>query len=681
MYKLKFFYDRVIPYIFKYNRVRTNLYKMKFKSVGLYTILKYSPKYIEDDRCNELLLNRFKDISLDDNIEIQSFINNSIDIITLYEILVNTNKNSFLEPRDTTRCNTKGIEFYINAWFAESSKYIDILDIKDIDSRYNSILEFINKEEFLNYLGLEYIEFDYNITKDKGLRYIEGMLEIHMVKAMYKEIQESSEIAFNKHIDIVYDFESNIHNIKSKYLNLGDLEAGFTKGKHLEESIEIYTNKSINIEEVIEVSIKELNNVEPLIEIHKDRYKDISPITEINPMKYISCEFIGLPECYRNVSKFVESGIYESNKQNTPSGIETNATEYLKYISKFIEIGRYESNRNKSIKYVENTPNDIDNHYMKSAGGNIVLDIHKMISPPRTIEIDNALDILIRDGKYNEELVEVKVNSPKSTEVIKEIRSEAGGKVDRIEELKKYSPKGTDIIKEVYTNSERIVNTNIDVDYQENTYVSIKDAHDIYAPEYKAVKQGKLWRNVTGDMHDHIWLRSINEGFFFNELTKESKISFKAYLDFVLFLEQLIYVSRFFYAASRAKDAIDDMNRILSEWMTESRPSDEPVEEYENLIRLYKWYADEYYYYYFDKTELNGIVILTKIKDNMVKYFESRWGKRVVTYGADGMYIYSKDDSYIDRCRGHKHGSLGNLMTRETGKEIYGIDHIPTDIE
>ena len=159
-------------------------------------------------------------------------------------------------------------------------------------------------------------------------------------------------------------------------------------------------------------------------------------------------------------------------------------------------------------------------------------------------------------------------------------------------------------------------------------------------------------------------------------LSVEAKISFKAMLDFILFVEQLMYVNRFFYAASRAVTALDDMIRILEEWVIEGKPQEENADQYEYLVRWYKWWAEGYKGKYINDMELNGLKVLEQVRDEMVRYFESRWGKRIVEYGADGMYIYSKDFSYIDRIRGKKHGYAHRLVDLNRMVDDYGIGEL-----
>jgi hypothetical protein len=163
------------------------------------------------------------------------------------------------------------------------------------------------------------------------------------------------------------------------------------------------------------------------------------------------------------------------------------------------------------------------------------------------------------------------------------------------------------------------------------------------------------------------------------ELTVEAKISFKAMLDFILFVEQLYHINRGFYAASRAVTAINDMIRLLDEWLIEGRPTEEIPQEYEYLVRWFKWWAEGERAKHNEDMELNGLQVLYTIRDNMVNYFESRWGKRIVEYGADGMFSYSKDRSYLDRVRTKKHGYAHRPVERRQMKEEYGLDE--TDLK
>ncbi len=157
-------------------------------------------------------------------------------------------------------------------------------------------------------------------------------------------------------------------------------------------------------------------------------------------------------------------------------------------------------------------------------------------------------------------------------------------------------------------------------------------------------------------------------------LTKEANISFKSMLDFILFVEMLIESNRFFYAASRPITAIDDLISKLEEWLEVSE--DVPV-DYMYLLRWFKWWAggsrDEL------NNKLEGYQTLINIKDKMVEYFESRWGERITVYGADNMFIYSTDQSIIDRVRGKKHGVAGST-NRKTRLQDYGIEEIPFSV-
>jgi hypothetical protein len=166
-------------------------------------------------------------------------------------------------------------------------------------------------------------------------------------------------------------------------------------------------------------------------------------------------------------------------------------------------------------------------------------------------------------------------------------------------------------------------------------------------------------------------------------LCVEAKISFKAMLDFILFVEQLMHNSRFFYAASRATTAIDDIVKNLDSWLAESSPAPEVPKEYEYLVRWYKWWAGAERHKNINNMELNGLQSLQAIRDNMVNYFEIHWGKRVVEYGEDGMYQYSKDHSYIDKHKGRRHGNNARVVDRKNLKDFYGIgeEDLKYDIE
>jgi hypothetical protein len=81
--------------------------------------------------------------------------------------------------------------------------------------------------------------------------------------------------------------------------------------------------------------------------------------------------------------------------------------------------------------------------------------------------------------------------------------------------------------------------------------------------------------------------------------------------------------------------------------------------------------------------ELDGLQKVTYVKDIIVDYFTSRWGRRVVKYGEDGMYIYSKDYSYINRHRGIRHGWLEDNFNVKNIKDVYNVDRtdMPYDID
>lgn len=205
------------------------------------------------------------------------------------------------------------------------------------------------------------------------------------------------------------------------------------------------------------------------------------------------------------------------------------------------------------------------------------------------------------------------------------------------------------------------------------TAKSVHTIIETYLKERKGVRFGKRWRYKTGSAHDKIWLNAINDGFIYNnELTTECNISFKAMLDFILFYEQLMLVNYGYYSAVSVELAVTDINRVMDEWLVESNPGELPL-EYLNLVRWYKWFANGAKGKYVGNKLVKGNVGLAEIRDSMVIYFNSRWGARILDYGVDGMYIYSKDHSYIDRLRGSKHNTNIKSHQHETLESLYGL--------
>lgn len=198
---------------------------------------------------------------------------------------------------------------------------------------------------------------------------------------------------------------------------------------------------------------------------------------------------------------------------------------------------------------------------------------------------------------------------------------------------------------------------------------------NVYGKKYKDLRFYKRWRYRTGTAHDKIWINPQKEYFLKfeeKENTVEAIISFKAMLDFILFVEQILYVNKDHFKACIPEHAIDRFVDILIEWVTEARPQNEVSDEYEYLVRWCKWLSAGQKNKHINDMALSGYLVLESIRDDMVKYFESRWGGRVVDYGVNGMYIYSKDRSYIDRIRGKKHGSNKRTWGGDMKKE-YGI--------
>jgi hypothetical protein len=193
--------------------------------------------------------------------------------------------------------------------------------------------------------------------------------------------------------------------------------------------------------------------------------------------------------------------------------------------------------------------------------------------------------------------------------------------------------------------------------------------------KYKDLRFYKRWRYKTGEAHDKIWINPQKQDFLRyreNEVTVEAVISFKAMLDFILFVEQILYVNKNHFSACIPTHAVNRFISILDEWITEAQPENEVSDEYSYLVRWCIWMAEGKLSKYSDNLSLIGYQVLEEIRDDMVRYFESRWGKRVVEYGPDGMFTYSKDHSYINRLRGKKHGNNKRTWNGDMKRE-YGI--------
>ena len=278
---------------------------------------------------------------------------------------------------------------------------------------------------------------------------------------------------------------------------------------------------------------------------------------------------------------------------------------------------------------------------------------------------------------------EVDIPDPTRVEVVVEVdRQKEQSAHTVVDTLQFIRPYATPVVP-INHYKEQGVDTVVDIDTHE--YVSVSGRVDVRTGEYKDIRLGRRWKMVTGDAWDKIWLNPIKDDFIFQggEVAVEGKISFKAMLNFILFVEQLMHVNRFNYAASRAVTAINDVVRILQEWLTESRPEEELPKEYEYLYRWFKWFADGKLSKFAENMELNGLEVIGQIRDQMVEYFNSRWGKRVVKHGKDGMLIYSNEYSYLDRLRGKKHGYAHRLVDRDNMADEYGVDEyqLPFDID
>ena len=204
----------------------------------------------------------------------------------------------------------------------------------------------------------------------------------------------------------------------------------------------------------------------------------------------------------------------------------------------------------------------------------------------------------------------------------------------------------------------------------------------VYKKRHKGLRFYKRWRFRTGDAKDKIWINPQKEDlirFREKDVTVEAKISFKALLDSILFVEQVLHVNKNHFNACIPLHAIDRFVNILWEWVTEAPPEDFVPDEYINLVRWYTWIADAERSKNMDNVKLEGFKVLEQIRDFAVEYFESRWGKREVEYYPDGMFKYNKDKSYLNRIRGKKHGSnrrtWGGAMQEEYNVSTYQLPY------
>lgn len=202
------------------------------------------------------------------------------------------------------------------------------------------------------------------------------------------------------------------------------------------------------------------------------------------------------------------------------------------------------------------------------------------------------------------------------------------------------------------------------------------DLFDILTPKIQSIKNSQA--NYKGIIADAV--EESSQEYYHNKLEPHIKsrllaeeviIRLSVMLHFMLFYEQLIFNNRFFYAASRAVTAIEDITRRLVKWLNECE-NEQPIEDYDNMLRWFIWWADGEASANVNNMELNGMDALESIKVKIINYFESRWGKRVVEYGQDGMYVYSKDMSYVDRIRGAKH-LLSGQGNKDKMKTVYNV--------
>ena len=449
---------------------------------------------------------------------------------------------------------------------------------------------------------------------------------------------------------------------------------GFFKGLFVEPLVDVRSKEQKQAEPLVEVDPKERQQIEPLVETSIQRPRRVERVsleTVLHDFRTVLYEY-KLDSIKLNHRTGNEKGInFELDTMSASNkGVRDLIVEsFINRIDKGVDSGSIETLDSGSKKgtdaptVVGGKPNVVQGQ------GVSTISLETLLKKIKGIETTN-IEVDITDTKVTE-IIETSVD--KFRRVF----------IEPLVETRTTEIQMTEPVVEVRTPEEQSIEPIVYIDKPD--IISVSAVTEINSQEYRDLRFGRRCRFKTGQAFDKIWLNPtvIPYDEEPNKLTIEAKISFKAMLDFILFVEQIMHVSRFFYGASRAVTAIDDIVRILEEWLWECRPEFEIPEEYEYLLRWYKWWADAERAKHLDDMELNGLTVLETVRDKMVDYFESRWGKRVVEYGADGMYIYSKDHSYIDRIRGKKHGYNNRLVDRKMMKDEYNISEkgLPYDVE
>lgn len=239
-----------------------------------------------------------------------------------------------------------------------------------------------------------------------------------------------------------------------------------------------------------------------------------------------------------------------------------------------------------------------------------------------------------------------------------------------------------DSLKDAFiSNQINVVDVNNEFQYLIQSFMKYVD---IYIDGDQLVNVNEMFEVVLDNVYSeyyNVFIEPLED--LGTDLTVEAKITFKAMLDFILFIEQLIYSNRFFYAASIPEHAINDIQKVLDDWLIYGKPADEVPEEYLYLVRWFHWWAEGEKQRVVNDNSLTGMQVLYNIRDYMVTYFETRWGKRQVIYAPEDMLIDSRDESYLNRIRGKKHSTTSRRTERRDLEAEYGFkeEELDYDVE
>lgn len=608
----------------------------------------------------------------------------------------------------------------------------DFVDKQNVKSTELFIDNFTNKLVGKQAEPLKHNDVSLNITKNI---FIEGS---ESVKSTNTSLVDSTIGDLGKISNKSTQTDDDIENKQNKQLEVVT-EVFNSDGESVEEVVEVNNQENVGVDQTIiidsstfltteKVSFKEvLSYVKDHLDnsiVDMGRYLVGSCVdnTNIEFLKRIAgnIEGSGIVEAVTEKLKGITNTPMELNSKPPIKNTDNNAEEIKSHKPTLADLGQTTEGEMLDLKSVENT--SIDGHIKETKIANVLVEGHI----PKDKIINPVVDGSIQREKLINTLVDTSNQKPNSVDIIADIRTEDVDSLDmghrnwRFKTGKAHdniwlNPEVTELTKKALVRKQLLDTLTKDITLWVREATGevdyVYDALVEYLREYYQSNLDNEYKNILVDIVykiltkikplkydpeimviDDFKLRVlesvelVGEEYINNQITPyiekkslavEAKISFKAMLDFVLFVEMLIESNRFFYAASRPKTAIDDLITKLEEWLTVSE--NVPV-DYEYLLRWFKWWAggsrDE------SDMRLIGYQTLINIKDKMVEYFESRWGERVIEYGDDNMYIYSKDKSYIDRIRGKKHGVAGRA-DRKTMREEYGISEgeLPYSVE